>query len=364
MSASMRALAIVLLLAPAAALAQSSRAGADALAREGAEAFQDKRYGDALAAFTNAVVLRPRDAELWTGKGVSELALGQNERAEASLVRALTLNPKLTTASLWLGELQYRAGRTADAIATYESALKYAPGEATIVATLGQWRKDVQLSERMYESRGSHFRVLFEGPADQAMARRAVEYLEAAYWRIGAALTTYPQHTTTVVLYTIEQFRDITRAPDWSGGVYDGQIRVAVKGALDHVEELERVLTHEFVHAIVAQTGGRHVPVWLNEGLATAFEPGGVEWARAVLEEAPNRIDLERLHGTFRRFDRAAVAIAYAESAVAVRRMIDIRGAASVMTLLQDLQHGVPFESAFHQRMAMRYEDFRRMLQH
>ena len=55
--------------------------------------------------------------------------------------------------------------------------------------------------------------------------------------------------------------------------------------------------------------------------------------------------------------------IAYAESAVAVRRMIDLRGAASVMALLQDLQNGVPFESAFHQRMAMRYEDFRSMLQ-
>jgi hypothetical protein len=33
------------------------------------------------------------------------------------------------------------------------------------------------------------------------------------------------------------------------------------------------------------------------------------------------------------------------------------------MALLQDLQNGVLFESAFHQRMAMRYEDFRAMLQ-
>ena len=176
-------------------------------------------------------------------------------------------------------------------------------------------------------------------------------------------MTTYPQDATTVVLYTIQQFRDITRAPDWSGGVYDGQIRVAVKGALDRPEELERVLAHEFVHAVVAQTGGPHVPLWLNEGLATLFEPGGIEWARAVLEDAPGRIGLERLHGSFRRFEGAAVTVAYAESAVAVRRMIDLRGAASVMTLLQDLQHGVPFESAFHQRMAMRYGDFRSMLQ-
>jgi len=361
----MRLLAIcsLLVLAPAATFAQSPRSAADALARKAAEAFEEKRFGEALAAFTEAVGIRPRDAELWTGKGMTEFLLGQNEQAETSLVRALTLNPRLTTASLFLGELQYRSGRAADAIATYESALKQAPDEATIGAKLEHWRKDVRLSERMYEARGSHFRVLFEGPADQAMARRAVEYLEAAYWRIGGALTTYPQGTTTVVLYTIQQFRDITRAPDWSGGVYDGQIRVAVKGALDHPEELERVLAHEFVHAVVAQTGGRDVPLWVNEGLATVFEAGGVEWARSVLENATGRIGLERLHGSFRRFEGAAVTIAYAESAVAVRRMIDHRGAASVLALLQDLQRGVPFESAFHQRMAMRYEDFRSMVQ-
>ena len=355
------AIGFLLLLAPAATFAQSPRSNTDALARQASEALQEKRFGDALAAFTEAVSLRPRDAQLWTAKGMTEFMLGQNDHAETSLVRALTLNPRLTDASLFLGELQYRSGRSADAIATYERALKHAPGEETIVAKLEHWRKDVRFSERMYESRGSHFRVLFEGPADQAMARRAVEYLEAAYWRIGAALTTYPQGETTVVLYTIQQFRDITRAPGWSGGIYDGQIRVAVKGALEHPEDLERVLAHEFVHAVVAKTGG-HVPLWLNEGLATIFEPGGVEWARAVLDEAPSRIGLERLHGSFRQFGGAAVTLAYAESAVAVRRMIDLRGAASIMALLQDLQNGVPFESAFHQRMAMRYEDFRNML--
>jgi hypothetical protein len=34
--------------------------------------------------------------------------------------------------------------------------------------------------------------VLFEGPADEALARRAIEILEAAYWRIAAELSTYP----------------------------------------------------------------------------------------------------------------------------------------------------------------------------
>jgi hypothetical protein len=126
------------------------------------------------------------------------------------------------------------------------------------------------------------------------MARRAVEYLESAHSRVGSGLRVRPTSTITVVLYTL-QFHDITRAPAWAGGIYDGQIRVAVKGALSHPEDLERVLVHEFVHALVGQVGGRNVPFWLNEGLATALEPGGTEWAASMLEDATGQPTLNQL---------------------------------------------------------------------
>jgi len=35
-----------------------------------------------------------------------------------------------------------------------------------------------------------------------------------------------------------------------------------------------------------------------------------------------------------------------------------MRGAAAVITLLRDLRMGVRFEAAFHQRLALRYDDF------
>ena len=85
------AICFLLLLAPAVTFAQSPRSGADALARQASEALQEKRFGDALAAFTEAVGIRPRDAELWTGKGMTEFLLGQNEHAETSLVRAVAV---------------------------------------------------------------------------------------------------------------------------------------------------------------------------------------------------------------------------------------------------------------------------------
>ena len=363
MSASVvTAVLMLLLLVPHVALAQRIPNEADALA-EGEKALEDQRFGDALEAFTKATTIAPQYASLWFGKGLSAFMLGQSQVAETSLTQALKLNPRFGEALVLLGELQFQGGRVTEAIATYEAALKYAPRDRALIERLDQLRRDSRFSERLYQSRGSHFRVLFAGPADEAIARRAVEFLEAAYWRVGSALSVHPTGPITVVLYTIEQFHDITRAPAWAGGLYDGQIRAAVKGVLEHLDDLERLLVHEYVHALVAQVGGQNVPYWLNEGLATSMEPGGVEWASSVVVRSRRHVGLDQLHQSFTRLDDGDVTLAYAESALAVRRLIDRCGAPALVTLLRDLKRGARFETAFHQRAAMRYEDFLAMLQ-
>ena len=59
------------------------------------------------------------------------------------------------------------------------------------------------------------------------------------------------------------------------GGVRRTHSRAASHRAR-RADELDRVLSHEFVHAVVAMLGGRTVPAWVNEGLATVLEPAGV----------------------------------------------------------------------------------------
>ena len=56
-----------------------------------------------------------------------------------------------------------------------------------------------------------------------------------------------------------------------------------------------------------------------------------------------------------------SASIAYAHSALAVDRMIGLRGASAVVLLLKDLAQGAAFDSAFHQRIAVRYDEFDRM---
>ena len=201
--------------------------------------------------------------------------LGQNDVAQARFECALALNPNYLPAAVWLGDLHYRAGRLHEAIAIYETARQRSPGARELQEPLASWRKEQELQSRFHEVRTEHFTALFEAATDEPFAREVVERLEAAYRRVGNALGVYPSQPIVVVLYTREQFGDITRLAAWSAAAYDGRIRVPLSSALEQRDELDRVLSHEFVHAVVAMVGGRTVPAWVNEGLATMLEPAG-----------------------------------------------------------------------------------------
>ena len=348
-------------LALAASLATAAPSAAQdpmALARTGIAAIEDQRFGDALEVFTKAMALEPGDANFCFGAGVAAFMLGQNHVAQARFECALALNPSYQPATVWLGDLHYRAGRLEEAIAIYEAARQRSPSANALQEQLAAWRKEHDLQRRFREVRTEHFTALFEAATDEPLAREVVERLEAAYWRVGKTLGVFPAEPVTVVLYTREEFRDITRLASWSVAAYDGRIRVPLGGVRDQREELDRVLSHEFVHAVVAMVGGRTVPAWVNEGLATVLEPAGPEDAEAPLLRTDERPPLSKLHRSFVRFSKRDAEIAYASAARAVRRLLEQRGPAAIVALLEDLARGAPFASAFHQRIAMRYEDF------
>jgi tetratricopeptide (TPR) repeat protein len=356
-----------LLIAPAVVMMLASFAGAayarqpdspKTLGRSGTAAIENRRFGDALAAFTRAAALQPGDATFCFGAGVAAFMLGQNEVARSRFECALATNPDYLQATLWLGDLHYRAGRLDEAIAVYESAQERAPSAGELQEQLVVWRKEQELQRRFQEVRSPHFTALFEASTDEPLARLAVARLEAAYERVGVALGVYPPQPIVVVLYTRDQFGSITRLADWSAAAYDGRIRVRLGGALQERDELDRVLSHEFVHAVVAMLGGRTVPAWMNEGLATVLEPAGSSDAEAPLLEAKERPGLSSLHGSFGGFSRRDAEIAYASSARAVRRLLERHGAPALVALLKDLGRGESFASAFRERLAIRYEDF------
>jgi tetratricopeptide (TPR) repeat protein len=307
--------------------------------------------------FREALAADPKNARLHLGAGLAAALERRDADARDEFERALALDPRLTQARAMLGQMQYRIGDRLLAIRTYETLVAMAPEDAEARATLARWQREAELHDRMQDAVGSHFTVSFEGPAEAPLAAEALEVLDRAYWRIGQLLGTYPSEPIAVVLYTGEQFRDITRAPSWAAGAYDGVIRVPMRGALDQREELDRVLSHEFTHALIRTLASRGVPAWLNEGLATALETGNLGWAEKTAATQPP-VPLRALQAGFGRFTGGQAQLAYATSALAARRLLEEAGGFAVANLLRDLGEGVPFETAFLHRIQRPFADF------
>jgi len=274
---------------------------------------------------------------------------GRYTDAASALRDALRIEPKHVAAQMLLGRLQRRTGDLQSAVHTYE-ALQADHPTKEIAATLERWRREDDLQSRMQQAVGAHFSVAFEGPAEQALADRALASLERAYDRIGEVLGIYPVNPILVVLYTTQQFRDITRAPEWAAGGYDGTIRVPMQGALVQGGELDRVLAHEFTHALQASITTVEPPVWFSEGLAGALETEDIPNARAIVSQQSEPIPLEALAGPFSRFSTEQATVAYAASAVTMKRLIDEVGGMAIANILRDLDDGVPFQQAFAHR--------------
>lgn len=353
----MPTLLLALLLAAAVPAGQSPTAAE--LARAGWDAIKGGRGADAAAAFEAALKQRPQEPQLLVGAGVAAHMLGRTDEARRFLVDALSRDPALTPASILLGEVLYRATDLDGAISVYATALAHAPDNAQLSARLEAWRKEAALHNRFGRRYGNHFTVLFEGPAEAELADRAVALLEDAYVRIGTSLYTYPVDVITVVLYTREQFRDVTQSPDWAGGSFDGRIRVPVMGALQNLAEFERVLAHEYTHALVRSVAPRGVPFWFNEGLAVNFEKGDLAKESALVRDASARLPLARLETSFAGLDAKQATLAYAQSAVTVQALLERGGGSAIANVLTDLGNNIPFDQAFERHFLMPYADLR-----
>lgn len=343
-------LAALALAAPC--LAQTSDPRVALMERAAWDALNKGQTKTAAEIFRQALASDPNNAELHVGAAMAAYADRRDDAAKNELDRALSLNPKLVSAQQLMGQVLHRTGDLLGAIRVYEAL-----SDTASQAALDRWRREFDLQLRMQQAFGGHFAVSFEGPAEEELARKAVESLNRSLERICSVLNTYPTRTIPVVLYTTEQFTDITRAPSWAAGAYDGTIRVPMRGALKDEKELDRVLAHEFTHALVHTLAKSAIPTWLNEGIATALEADTLDWASGLVSEAPP-VPLSVLKRSFGQFSGAQAALAYATSALAVRRMLEEAGGFAVANLIRDLGDGVDFDTAFTHRIQRSFDDF------
>ena len=353
-------LLLIILFAAIPALSAHAQASNDAL-DAGFAALQAGNGDKAAAVFRSALASDSDNPVALYGAGAAAHLQGRESDALVFLKKAVQVEPRLIQASALLGDIAYHQGDLTFAIKTYENALAQSPANAYLRERLAAWRSEATVHNNLEAFKDDRFTILFSGPANQKLAARATTVLRNAFWGIGRTVGAYPSTAITVVLYTDKQFHDITGAPEWAGGGFDGQIRMPVAGATQNLIEFDRILTHELSHAMLASIATRNVPAWLNEGLAMYFEGNDAAESERTLASARAYVPLGRLQTGYGGLTAAQANAAYEMSAFATSALLTRIGPANLGILLQDLDKGLPLDTAV-QRFGFTVGDFEREL--
>jgi hypothetical protein len=184
---------------------------------------------------------------------------------------------------------------------------------------------------------GSRFTLRYEGEQlPESAARQLTEMLDREITRISYELGCHLNDRLPVIVQSRENYRETTGAAEWSGGRYDGRIRIVMPPSGQVDEWVRKAFSHEFTHACLARRGSW--PTWLHEGLAQRLSGDRLDaQARSLLARLHSQGQLPRLSdlaGSWARLDGSQAAIAYHLGLAAVETYYSLHSPHSLRNLL------------------------------
>lgn len=303
------------------------------------------RFDNSLKLFLEA---SRKSSSAYLGAGISSFMLRDYENA----VRYLESAPEHDGGFLknkFLSFAYYRTDNIQKSISSAEKGLA-AKNDPELSAFLSRLHKETATHKRYIDESASRFKVIFDGYEHGSISRVVLNHLDDAYRMVGSETGYFPDQTVEVILYTGKDFFDVTQAPQWSGGLFDGRIKMPVKGAEQNNTLLRTVLFHEYVHAVVWSIT-RRCPLWINEGLAEYF-------SRKHPRKVGQVIPLKYMERSFVGLSGPYVGLAYVQSWSAVSYMVDKYGLSRVMDMLRALGRNEDIEQAFYSAFGITYSEF------
>lgn len=311
----------------------------------GFEALREGEVDKAQEAFANGGDYAGDDGRFPFYRGVTLLRSNDLIAAEAALQQARNLDGDSPELLHLLGQVAYRDGRLAEAEELLAEASEGNPGNTPLAELLAKVRRERQIEEKMEQKEGGNFSLSFDTQITSSLGGETLEVLDDAYSDLGALFAHYPRFRVPVLLYTRRDFVSATAAPDWSGGLYDGKIRVPIGGLEAMTPRLRQILYHEFAHVVIRDLAGRRVPLWLNEGIAEAFTAEYCDVAEEPVE-GDKLLPFSRLERSFEGLSSPQVEQAYRQSRSLVRSIVDRYGWFLVADLLRQLGRGMNLDAA------------------
>jgi len=321
----------------------------------GNRAFERERWSEASLQYGKAAMLAPESAEPYYGLGRLAEKKGDMKSARTEYLKAARRNVNEKTLER-LFSMAYAANELDEAAAISRKLVKITNGEAKWKEWSERLSRERPAENSMQNRVNERFVIKYDGRENQDAAFAVQEALRDAFIDLTRELRVKPSRPLTVILYTRQQFFDVTRAPSWSGGIYDDKIRIPAGGLTRKgAPLLRRVVFHELVHALVSEKTHDNCPKWFNEGLAEYYEgmagdapdKGGGRW---------NGSTLKALEGPFTRLPTRAIGAAYDESRAAVSYIVEKKGENALQHILNSLADGKNMEAALRS-VGLSYEN-------
>lgn len=315
----------------------------------GKKELDNNRFLEAAEHFDNARELMPGNSIYGMMRGIAFYMAKNYDAAKFELQRSVNEGNRTIDSYYFLGRAHYDSGELEAAVETLVQAQTLEPDNKPVADLLAKIRRELAVESRMGKGHSSRFEISYDTETTSTLADAVLDALETAYNRIGSDLDHFPSARIPVILYTKKDYRQVTSSPEWSGGLYDGKIRLPIGGATELTPQLRAILFHEYAHVVVNEITRGNVPMWLNEGLAE-YE-GRREYNSPMAElgriaKHGTYLTFPSMEGSFSGLSSREASLAYQQSYSIVNYMIGIYGWFNMKEILLNLGRKMPLDAA------------------
>jgi hypothetical protein len=307
----------------------------------GWHALRDGRAEEAMALFQQGLRELPGSPGLLRGLGLSAVHADRVDEALAPLEQAADtagdMEVRLLLAHLW--DRRDDAGRAA---AHVRAALVREPGHDAARRLLAKLDREARVETAFVRIDRPQFVVKAPPGLDVTLRDRVLGQLDAAREHVARTLGRALPGRAIVVLYRADEFQRVTGVHGWANGAFDGKIRLLIATALPPPGELERLIVHEYAHAVIHERSYGRAPRWLQEGLAQVLDGSTAD----PMLRVPAQPTLAGIEALIADADPARARTGYDLALWVVTDLADRGGMVAMGALLDRLREGEPLGEA------------------
>lgn len=252
------------------------------------------------------------------------------------------------------GMAAWRADNNRRALEYFRKSLDMAP-DPQVEGFVKALQKEFNSDQSITKLYGVRVALRFDTDAIPVeTARQMIGIIDETLAQVSQQLGCPNEEKVITIAQTWEAYRASVGAVEWSGGMYDGRIRVPMDRGKGMDANSRRTLAHEATHACLSTFG--RLPQWVHEGLAQKLSGASLPpAARAAIAAAAHDgklVPLSQLSGGWGGLNSQEAGLAYAQALAAADLLLKDFGNDGVRNILRNPERIGPIAAELDKRLA------------